>query len=116
MTTNTLKITFGQADDHRRDARERLERAEASDTSEAIAQDARFILNFEDFREVEQLMRTSNLTLLEIIVDDQPESIPGTNGRCEDTFLKGEACQPTTVTMATVACPLPVCVAVVRMQ
>ncbi|PSP51642.1 transcriptional regulator [Halobacteriales archaeon QH_1_68_42] len=52
MTTNTLKITFGQADDHRRDARERLERAEASDTGEAIAQDARFILNFEDFREV----------------------------------------------------------------
>ena len=78
MTTNTLKITFGQADDHRRDARERLERAEASDTGEAIAQDARFILNFEDFREVEQLMRTSNLTLLEIIVDDQPESIRAT--------------------------------------
>ena len=29
-----------------------------------------------------------------------------TNGRCEDTLLKREACQPTTVTMATVACPL----------
>jgi len=29
-----------------------------------------------------------------------------TNGRCENTLLKREACQPTTVTMATVACPL----------
>lgn len=75
MSTNTLTITFGQADEHRDSARERLERAEAGETGEAIEQDARFILDFEDFADVERLMRTSNLTLLEAIVDEQPDSI-----------------------------------------
>lgn len=75
MTTNTLKITFRQVNDHRDAARERLRRAEAGETGDAIEQDARFILNFEDFDEVEMLMRTSNLSLLEAIVDKQPESI-----------------------------------------
>lgn len=74
-TTNTLKITFGQADDQREAARKRLERAEAGETGEEIEQDARFMLNFEDFSDVERLMRTSNLTLLEAIVDEQPDSI-----------------------------------------
>jgi len=74
-TTNTLKITFGQADKHRKEARERLRRAEAGDTEEAIQQDAIFILNFEDFVDVERLMRQSNLDLLEAIVDQQPENI-----------------------------------------
>jgi len=75
MNTNTLKITFGQADEHRDAARERLRRAEAGELGEAIEQDARFVLNFEDFEDIERLMRTSNLALLEAIVDEQPESI-----------------------------------------
>lgn len=75
MTTDTLKITFGAAEEQREAARERLQRAEAGDRDEAIEQDARFILNFEDFDEVEQLMRTSNLSLLEAIVNEQPDSI-----------------------------------------
>jgi hypothetical protein len=44
MTDNTLKITFGEADDHRDAARERLRRAKAGNTGEAIEQDVRFIL------------------------------------------------------------------------
>ena len=75
MTDNTLKITFGQADNHREAARERLRRAEAGETGEAIEQDVRFILNFEEFADVEQLMRTSNLKLIEAIVTDRPGSI-----------------------------------------
>lgn len=75
MTTDTLKITFKQADDHRNAAHERLRRAEAGERGESIEQDARFILNFETFDEVEQLMRTSNLALLETIVNEKPGSI-----------------------------------------
>lgn len=47
MTENTLKITFQQADDHRHAARERLRRADAGETVEAIEQDVRFVVNFE---------------------------------------------------------------------
>lgn len=75
MTDDTLKITIGQADKHEQAARERLRRAEAGETGDAIEQDARFILNFEDFADVEQLMRTSNLELLDAIISEQPESI-----------------------------------------
>lgn len=75
MTENTLKITFGQADDHRDAARERLRRAEAGDTGETIEQDVRFILNFEAFADVERLMRQSNLELLATIANDRPSSI-----------------------------------------
>lgn len=75
MTTNTLKITFRQAEDHRNAARERLRRAETGDTGEAIEQEVRFILNFEEFDDIDQLMRTSNLELIEAIVSDHPESI-----------------------------------------
>ena len=75
MTENTLKITYGQADEHREAARERLRRAEAGETSEAIEQDVRFILNFEDFDDVERLMRSSTLTVLEAIVAERPQSI-----------------------------------------
>jgi predicted transcriptional regulator len=75
MTSDTLTVTFGQADEHRDAARERLRKAEAGDRSESIEQDAQFILNFEDFAEIEQLMRTSNLTLLRVIVNEQPASI-----------------------------------------
>jgi predicted transcriptional regulator len=74
-TTNTLKITFGQAQDHRAAARERLERSEAGETGNTIEQKPQFVLNFEDFRDIERLMRTSNLALLEAIVDHKPESI-----------------------------------------
>ena len=48
MTTDTLKTTFKQTEDHRKAARERLRRAETGGTGEAIEQGARFILNFED--------------------------------------------------------------------
>ena len=75
MTENTLKITFRQRDDHRDAARDRLRRAEAGESGEAIEQDVRFILNFEEFDDIDRLMRTSNLALIETIVAHQPESI-----------------------------------------
>jgi predicted transcriptional regulator len=75
MTDNTLKITFGEADDHRDAARERLRRAEAGNTGEAIEQDVRFVLDFESFGEVERLMRRSNLELVEAIATEQPSSM-----------------------------------------
>ena len=75
MTDNTLKITFKDADEHRAAARERLARAEAGASGDAIEQDVRFILNFEEFDQIEQLMRTSKIELIEAIVADQPESI-----------------------------------------
>lgn len=75
MTENTLKITFKQRKDHRDAARNRLRRAEAGEGGEAVEQNVRFILNFEEFDEVERLMRTSNLELLRAIVSRAPESI-----------------------------------------
>lgn len=75
MTENTLKITFGEADELREAGRERLRRAEAGETGEAIEQDARFILDFEDFADIERLMRQSNLELLEAIATEHPTSI-----------------------------------------
>lgn len=78
MTDPTLKITFGQADEHRDAARERLQRAEAGETGEAIEQDVRLILNFEDFADVERLMRQTNLELLATIATDHPPSIRAT--------------------------------------
>ena len=75
MTTNTLKITYKQQDDHRTAAAERLERAVAGERGQAVEQDARFIINFEEFDDVARLMRTSNLQLLEAIVTTQPDSI-----------------------------------------
>lgn len=75
MTNDTLKITVGQADDHREAARQRLEHAVAGERGEAIEQDAQYLLNFEDYADVDRLMRTANLTLLEAIVAEQPDSI-----------------------------------------
>ena len=75
MTENTLTITFQQAEQHRQAARERVRRAEAGETGEAVEQDVRFILNFEAFDDIAQLMRTSNLELIEAIVSDEPASI-----------------------------------------
>ena len=75
MTDSTLKITFKQHDKHRNAARERLERAEAGERGDAIEQDVRFILNFEAYDDVARLMRTSNLELIEAIVEHQPDSI-----------------------------------------
>lgn len=45
------------------------------ETSETIEQDIRFILNLEDFNDVEWLMRSSTLTILEAIVDERTQSI-----------------------------------------
>lgn len=75
MTENTLKITFKQRDDHRDAARDRLRQAEAGEHGEAIEQDVRFVLNFEEFDDVDRLMRTSNLELIQAIVSQRPESI-----------------------------------------
>ena len=75
MTTNTLKITFKQRDDHRVAAQKRLERAEAGETGEAIEQDTRFILNFEEYSDIDQLMRERNLRLIEAIVEHEPDSM-----------------------------------------
>ena len=75
MTENTLKITFQQAESHRQAAHERLQQTETGDTGEVVEQDVRFILNFEEFDDIAQLMRTSNLELIETIVCKKPESI-----------------------------------------
>ena len=75
MTENTLKITFQQVREHREAAREGLRQVEASDTDEPIEQDVRFILNFEEFDDIAQLMRTANLALIEAIVSEDPASI-----------------------------------------
>jgi predicted transcriptional regulator len=73
MTTNTLKITYGQRENNQRAARERLRRAEAGD--EFAEQEAAFILNFEELDDVERLMRRLNLQLLDVITSEHPESI-----------------------------------------
>jgi predicted transcriptional regulator len=73
MTTNTLKITYGQRENNQRAARERLRQAEAGETFDE--QEAAFILNFEDLDDVERLMRRLNLQLLDVIASEHPESI-----------------------------------------
>lgn len=73
MTTNTLKITYGQRENNQRAARERLRRAEAG--AEFDEQEVAFILNFEDLDDVERLMRRSNLQLLDVVASERPESI-----------------------------------------
>lgn len=75
MTESTLKITFRQADEHRTAARERLEEAEAGGSSDEIEQDVCHIVNFEEFDDIDWLMRRSNLELIEAIVTQHPESI-----------------------------------------
>lgn len=75
MTANTLKITFKQREEHRDAAERRLERAQAGDSDDAVEQDARFILNFEEYGDIERLMRERNLKLIEAIVEHRPESI-----------------------------------------
>lgn len=75
MTDPTLKITFGEAKEHEEAARERLRRAETGERGDAIEQNVQFILNFEDYAEVERLMRQSNLELLEAITAEKPASI-----------------------------------------
>lgn len=75
MTENTLKITFGEADELRDAARERVRRAEDGASGEEIHQDVRFVLNFETLADVERLMRSSNLELIQAIVETDPESI-----------------------------------------
>ena len=75
MTEDTLKITFQQADEHRQAARNRLQRAESGQTGEAIQQDVRSIVNFEEFDDIALLMRTPNLKLIETIVAEEPASI-----------------------------------------
>lgn len=75
MTDPTLKITFGRADDHEAAARERLRRAEAGERGDAIEQEVQFVLNLEDYADVERLMRQSNLELLEAIAAESPASI-----------------------------------------
>ena len=73
MTTNTLKITYGQRENNQQAARERLRRAEAGDAFDE--QEAAFILNFEDLDDVERLMRRLNLQLLDVIASEHPDSI-----------------------------------------
>lgn len=75
MTEDILKITFKQRDDHRNAAQERLRRAEDGDSGEEVEQDVRQIINFEEFDDIDRLMRRSNLELIEEIVEQQPSSI-----------------------------------------
>lgn len=75
MTENTLRITFKQDKKHRDAAREKLRRAEAGETGDELEQDVKFILNFEEFADIDQLMRTTNLKLIEAIVSQQPQSM-----------------------------------------
>jgi predicted transcriptional regulator len=86
MTENTLKITFKQRAEHREAARGRLSRAEAGETGEAIEQDVRFVLNFEEFADIDRLMRTSSLELIEAIVLERPESIRRTAAAVERDY------------------------------
>jgi predicted transcriptional regulator len=73
MTTDTLKITYGQRENYQRTARERLRRAEAGEAFDE--QETAFVLNFEDLDDVERLMRRLNLQLLDVIASERPESI-----------------------------------------
>ena len=73
MTTNTLKITYGQRENNQQAARERLRRAEAGDAFDE--QEPAFILNFENLDDVERLMRRLNLQLLDVIASEHPDSI-----------------------------------------
>jgi predicted transcriptional regulator len=73
MTTNTLKITYGQRENTQRAARERLRRAESGEVFDE--QEPAFILNFEDLDDVERLMRRLNLQLLDVVASERPESI-----------------------------------------
>lgn len=75
MTENTLKITFKQAQEHRNAARERLHRAEMGETSGEFEQNVRFVLNLEEFDDIDRLMRSSNLRLIEAIVSERPASM-----------------------------------------
>lgn len=75
MTENILRITFQEAEEHRDGARERLRRAEAGASDKEIEQDVRFILNFEELDDIDRLMRTSSLELIEAIVSQRPETI-----------------------------------------
>ena len=78
MTDDTLKITFKQRKTHRDAAAERLRRAEEGETGDSIEQDARVILNFEGYGDIERLMRERNLKLIEAIVEQRPGSIQAT--------------------------------------
>jgi predicted transcriptional regulator len=73
MTTNTLKITYGQRENNQRAARDRLRRAEAGE--EFDEQEPAFVLNFEDLDDVERLMRRLNLEILDVVASERPESI-----------------------------------------
>lgn len=73
MTTNTLKITYGQRENTQQAARERLRRADGGE--EFDEQEPAFILNFEELEDVERLMRRLNLQLLDIIASERPDSI-----------------------------------------
>lgn len=75
MPENTLKITFKQREEHRDAARERLRRAEAGESGEQVEQDTRFVLNFEEFDDIDRLTCTSSLELIEAIVSQDPDSI-----------------------------------------
>lgn len=75
MTDNTLKITFQQADEHRQAARKRLQAAESGKPGDVAQQDARYIINFEEFDDIARLMRTVNLELIDTIVSEAPASI-----------------------------------------
>ena len=86
MTENTLKITFGEAAEHRNAACERLRRAEAGAPAEEIEQNVQFILNFEEYADIERLMRQSNLELLEAIVDERPSSIRAAAGAVDRDY------------------------------
>ncbi|WP_121820706.1 HVO_A0114 family putative DNA-binding protein [Halostella salina] len=75
MTENTLRITFGEEEEIKQAARERLRRAEAGEVDETIEQDVRFVLNFETYEDIERLMRPSTLGIIETIVTERPASI-----------------------------------------
>ncbi|EMA32757.1 hypothetical protein [Haloarcula japonica] len=71
MTTNRLKITYGQREKTQRAVRERLRRADAGE--EFDEQEPAFILNFEELDDVERLMRRLNLQLLDVTASERPE-------------------------------------------
>ena len=67
----TLKVTVGERDRLDQRTRERIKAAQGG----AELADAQPVLNFRSYAELSQLLRPTNLELLEIISEHDPESI-----------------------------------------
>ena len=67
----TLKITVGEADELRDQARERIRAAQEG----AELKDTQHVLNFENYADIARLLSEANLELLEAIAENEPSSM-----------------------------------------